>query len=90
MVYWLAVVSVVYWVSLVVGSIPTSLHIIFFLSNRRDLHYFQLEILSKCDIKAENISTLCKFQEGRKGLRPMASNANHLDEANFKKIYGVS
>ena len=38
--------------------------------------HFQLEISSKCDIKAENSQpTLCKFYEGRKGLRPMGSNA---------------
>ena len=66
------VVSVVHWVFWVVGSNPTSLHIkLFVLSNRRDLHFhehFQLEILSKCDIKAENSSTLCKNHKGRKGL----------------------
>ena len=28
------------------------------------------------DIKAENSSTLCKFHKGRKGLRPMGSNAD--------------
>ena len=36
--------------------------------------HFQLEISSKCGIKAENSSTLCKFHEGRKGLRSMGSN----------------
>ena len=54
---------------------------IFFLSIWRDLHlheHFQLEISSKCDIKAENSSTLCKFHEGRKGLQPMGSNADCL------------
>ena len=30
----------------------------------------------KCDIKAENSSTLCKFHKGRKGLRPMGYNAD--------------
>ena len=52
---------------------------IFFLSNCRDLRFhehFQFEIASKCDIKAENSSTLCKLHEGRKGLRPMGSNAD--------------
>ena len=61
------------------NSNPTVSHIIFFLSNCRDLHFhehLQLEISSKCDIKAENSSTLCKFHEGRKGLRPMGSNAD--------------
>ena len=32
----------------------------------------------KCDIKAENSSTWCEFHEGRKGLRPMGSNADYL------------
>ena len=32
----------------------------------------------KCDIKAVNSSTLCKFHEGREGLRPMGSNADRL------------
>ena len=31
---------------------------------------------SKCDIKAENSSTLCKFHEGRKGLWLMGSNGD--------------
>ena len=63
------------------GLNPIVFHINFFLSNRRDSHFhehFQLEISSKCDIKAENSSTLCKFHEGRKGLRPMGSNADLL------------
>ena len=50
-----------------------------FLSNWRDLHFyehFQLEISSKCDIKAENSSTLCNVPKGRKGLRQMGSNAD--------------
>ena len=35
--------------------------------------------MNKCDIKAENSSTLCKFHKRtRKGLRPMGSNT-HLD-----------
>ena len=38
--------------------------------------HFQLEIPSKCDVKAENSSTLCKFHEGRKGATPMGSNAD--------------
>ena len=52
---------------------------IFFHSNWRDLHFhehFQLKISSKCDIKAEKSSTLCKFDKGRKGLRLMGSNAS--------------
>ena len=51
----------------------------FFFSNWKDLHlhkHFQLEISCKCDIKAQNSSTLCKLYEGRKGLRPMGSNAD--------------
>ena len=55
----------------------------FFLSNWRDFHFqehFQLEISSKSDIKAENSSTLCKFHEERKGLRPMRSNADPRNE----------
>ena len=36
----------------------------------------RLDISSKYDIKAENSSTLCTFHEGRKGLRPMGSNAD--------------
>ena len=32
----------------------------------------------KCDIKAENSSTWCEFHAGRKGLRPMGSNADYL------------
>ena len=52
---------------------------IFFLLNWRDFHeHFQLEISSKCDIKAENSSTLCKFHKRTKGLRvrPMGSNTD--------------
>ena len=42
--------------------------------------HFQLEISSKCDIKVENSQpTLCKFYEGRKGLRPMGSNADRFE-----------
>ena len=69
------VFSVIYQVFWVVGSKPNRLSgQFFFLSNWRDLHFhehFQLEISSKCDIKAENSSTLCKFHKGRsrKGLR---------------------
>ena len=47
--------------------------IFFFFQILRDLHFhehFELGISSKCDIKAENSSTLCKFHKGRsrKGL----------------------
>ena len=51
-----------------------------FLSNWSDLHvheYAQLEISSKCYIRAANSSTLCKFHERRKGLQPMERNADH-------------
>ena len=40
--------------------------------------HFQIEISSKCDIKAENSSTLSKFHKERKGLQPMGSNADRL------------
>ena len=52
------------------GSNPTVFHTNFFSFKLRDLHFhehFQLEISSKCDIKAENSSTLCKFHDGEKG-----------------------
>ena len=52
-------------------------HQFVFLSNWRELDFherFHLEISSKCDIKAENSSTLCKFRKGRKWLQPMGSN----------------
>ena len=71
-----------YWVFWVVGSNPTVFHINFFF--QIDLHFhehFQLEISSKCDIKAENSSTLCKFHKGRKGLRPVGSYANRSPRA---------
>ena len=54
------------------------------LGSKDNLHeLFQLETSSKCDIKAENSSTLCKCREGRKGLRWMGSNADlmHLRQA---------
>ena len=73
------VVGVVYWTIWVVGSNPVIHLEFFFLSNWRDLHFhehFQLEILSRCDITAENSSTFCKFHDGRKGLRLMRSNAD--------------
>ena len=63
------------WVRILLSFITN----LFFLSNWRDLHfheYIRLEISPKCDIKAENSSTLCKFHEGRKGLPPMGSNAD--------------
>ena len=41
--------------------------------------HLQLEISSKCDVKVENSSTLCKFHKGRKGLRPMGSNADPIN-----------
>ena len=57
--------------------------------NWRDLHFhehFQLEISSKCDIKAENSSTLCTFLKGRKGLRPMRSNADLSSESQLFEV----
>ena len=41
--------------------------------------HLQLEISSKCDVKVENSSTFCKFHKGRKGLRPMGSNADPIN-----------
>ena len=64
--------AVVWWLAWYVRFSRSWVHI-FFLSDRRDLHFhehFQLKISSKCDIKAENSSTLCKFHKGRKVLRP--------------------
>ena len=70
------------------GSNATVFRIIFSsFKSGRDLHFhehFRLEISSKCDIKAENSSTLCKFHEGREGLRPMGSNVD------LPKISGLS
>ena len=74
------------------GSNHTVFRIIFFLSNWRDFHFHEhikLEISSKCDIKAENSSTLCKFHEGRKGLRPMGSDADRL-RADILLIHCIS
>ena len=34
-------------------------------------------------IKPENSSTLCKFHEGRKGLRPMGSNSLRVPLSRF-------
>ena len=56
----------------------------FSLSNRKNLDFhehFLLEILSKCEIKAEKSSTLCIFHKGREGLRPMGSNADLPEKA---------
>jgi len=80
-------VSVVYWTIWVVGSNPTVFCINFFFAlNWRELYcdeHFQIEISSKCDIKAQNSSIWCKCHEGRKGLRPMGSNADHFWIRNF-------
>ena len=78
------VVSVVYWTIWIVGSNLTVLQIKFFPFQIEDLHFyehFQLEISFKCDIKAENSSTLCKFHERRKGLRPMGYNADQKNHS---------
>ena len=45
---------------------------------------FQLEISSKCDIKAENSSTLCKNHKGRKGLSTDV-NEFHFSRAQNQK-----
>ena len=37
-------------------------------------------------IKVENSSTVCKLHEGRKGLRPMGSNADQLTDLSFQDI----
>ena len=63
------------WVRILLSFITN----LFFLSNWRDLHFYEhirLEISPKCDTNAENSSTLCKFHNGRKGLPPMGSNAD--------------
>ena len=72
------------------GSNPAvSVNFFSFKLKRLSLSFhFQLEISSsKCDIKAESSSTLCKFHKGRKGLRPMRSNAGrkiiHTDIAGY-------
>ena len=65
------------------GSNPTALHINLFSFK---LKHFQLEISSKCDIKAENSSTLYTFHEGRKGLRPMGSNDDALSQISALSI----
>ena len=79
------VVSVVYWTVWVAGSNPTVFQVnFFFFLNWRELHFhehFQLEISFKCDIKAENSSTLFKFHEERKGLRPVGSNADQKNHS---------
>ena len=64
------------WVRILLSFTP-----ICFLSNWRELDFherFHLEISSKCDIKAENSSTLCKFRKGRKWLQPMGSNPDRF------------
>ena len=73
------VVSVAYWVFWLVGSFLLLFISVFFSFILKRLHeHLQLEISSKCDIKAETIlATLCKFHNRRKGLRPMESNADH-------------
>ena len=58
------------------GSNPTVFHDNFFSLKLKRLAYFRFEVSSKCDLKAENSSTLCKFHEGRKELRTMGSNAD--------------
>ena len=64
------------------GLNPTVFHIHSFFFKTEETctfmnEHFQLEISFKCDIKAENSSTLSKFHEGRKGLRSMGSNADN-------------
>ena len=54
------------------GSNPLTLHInVFFFYIEETCTFindWQLEISSKCDIKAENSPNLCKNHKGRKGL----------------------
>ena len=77
------VVGVVYWTIGGVGSNPTVIRLeFFFFQFEETCTYMNISSLKyhliKCDIKAENSSTLCKFHEGRKGLQPMGSNADCL------------
>ena len=61
------------------GSNPTVICLEFFFFQIEEtctLMDIPIEISSKCDIKAENRSTLCQLYEGRKGLGPMGSNAD--------------
>ena len=55
-------VSVAYWTIWVVGSNPTVFLDNFFSFKLKRLAHFRLEVSSKCDLKAENSSTLCKGQ----------------------------
>ena len=64
------------------GSNPTVFrHDNFFSLKLKRLAHFRLEVPSKCDLKAENSSTLYKFCEGRKELWPMGSNADLVKQA---------
>ena len=64
------------------GSNPTVFrHDNFFSLKLKRLAHFRLEVSSKCDLEAENSSTLYKFCEGRKELWPMGSNADLVKQA---------
>ena len=67
------VVSVVYWYFWSWVRMLLTIVTIFFLSNWRDLHFHE-----QIQLKAGNSSSLCKLHKGRKGLRPMGSNADRF------------
>ena len=85
------VVSVVYWTVWVVAGFEFYClsYQFFFLQIKETCPFMNIwfpawiDTSSKCDIKAENSSTLCKFHAGRKGLRPMGSNADRLTAGGF-------
>ena len=85
-------VSVVYWIIYVVGSNLTVVHLILFFFQTEQTSTFinipSLRYHLSCDIKAENTSTLCKFHEGRKGLRSMGSNADPICDPKTAKNSG--
>ena len=77
------VVGVVYWPIGGVGSNPTVIRLeFFFFQFEETCTYMNISSLKyhliKCDIKAENSSTLCKFRKGRKWLQPMGSNPDRF------------
>ena len=92
------VVSVVYWTTWVVAGFEFYClsYQFFFLQIKETCPFMniwfpaRIETSSKCDIKAENSSTLCKFHAGRKGLRRMGSNADRLKAGGFSSKHNFS
>ena len=92
------VVSVVYWTVWVVAGFEFYClsYQFFFLQIKETCPFMNIwfpawiDTSSKCDIKAENSSTLCKFHAGRKGLRPMGSNADRLKAGGFSSKHNFS